>query len=167
VIEVLADEEGDQPMATEEPTISLHALTGIQPHSRKMMQLLVTINDANLTALLDSRSTNNFIDLAAAQRARVQWQPSAGLHVVVVNGDHLMSLDCCRGLHIIVGTESFIIDYYGLDIASYEMVLGIQWQSLDPILWDLIGARWPSCGMATRCFGRRQTWHQSCHTCSR
>jgi hypothetical protein len=37
VIEVMSEEEGDTPAATEEPTISLHALTGIQPKSRKMM----------------------------------------------------------------------------------------------------------------------------------
>jgi hypothetical protein len=37
VIEVMFEEEGDTTAATEEPTISLHTLMGIQPRSRKMM----------------------------------------------------------------------------------------------------------------------------------
>jgi hypothetical protein len=41
------------------------------------------------------------------------------------------------GLRIDVGTESFAIDCYELEITSYEMVLGVQWlESLGPILWD-------------------------------
>jgi hypothetical protein len=101
------------------------------------MQLLVMINGANLNALLNSGSTHNFIDIEAAQCAEVQWQSSTGLRVEMVNSDHLTSLDCCRGLNIVVGTESFAIDCYNPKIASYEMVLGVQWlKSLSPILWD-------------------------------
>jgi hypothetical protein len=57
--------------------------------------------------------------------------------VAVANGDRLTSLGCYKGLRIDVGTESFAIDCYGLEIASYEMVLGMQWlESLGPIIWD-------------------------------
>jgi hypothetical protein len=94
VIEVIADEERDQPAATEEPTISLHTLTGIQPRSGKTMQLLVSIDGANLNAMLDSGSTHNFIDIAAAQHVGVEWQPSVRLRVVMANGDRLTSPGC-------------------------------------------------------------------------
>jgi hypothetical protein len=40
-----------------DPTISLHALTGIQQHTSKTMQLWVQIGDATVMALLDSGST--------------------------------------------------------------------------------------------------------------
>jgi hypothetical protein len=63
---VVSEEEGDSSTATEEPTIFVHALTGIQSWSRKTMLLLVMINGTHLRALLDSRSTHNFIDIAAA-----------------------------------------------------------------------------------------------------
>jgi hypothetical protein len=97
-------------------------------------------------ALLDSGSTHNFIDLEAAQHAGVQWQPSTELHVAVANGDCLTSPGCYRGLYITMGAESFTINCYSLEIASYEMVLGVQWL-------ESAGAQWPSCGMATRCSG--------------
>jgi hypothetical protein len=101
------------------------------------MQLLVMINGADLRTLLDSGSTHNFINIAVAQCAGVKWQPTVGLHVAVVNGDRLTSLDYRRGLNIAIGAEPFTIDCYGLEIASYEMVLGVQWlESLRPILWD-------------------------------
>jgi hypothetical protein len=57
--------------------------------------------------------------------------------VAVANNDRLTSPGCCMGLRIDVGTESFAIDCYELEITSYEMVLGVQWlESLGPILWD-------------------------------
>jgi hypothetical protein len=63
VIEVLGDDEAE-PLAIGDPTISLHALTGIQPSSGRTMQIPVSINDVVLTALLDSGSTHNFVDAA-------------------------------------------------------------------------------------------------------
>jgi hypothetical protein len=36
-----------------------------------------------------------------------------------------------------IGNERFIIDYYGLSIGSYNMVLRVQWlNSLGSVLWD-------------------------------
>jgi hypothetical protein len=51
----LADNAGD-------PTISLHALTGIQPRTGHTMQIIVNVNGARHVALLNSGSTHNFID---------------------------------------------------------------------------------------------------------
>jgi hypothetical protein len=63
IIEVLFDEEEQPP---EDPTISLHELTGIKSSTVRTMQLQVKINGAMLTALLDSRSTHNFLNADAA-----------------------------------------------------------------------------------------------------
>jgi hypothetical protein len=102
-----------------------------------MMQLLVMMNDTHLMALLDFESTHNFVDITAAQRVGIILQPTIGLPVAMMNGDRVTSLGCCRGLHIGVATESFAINCYGLEVASYEMVLGVQWiESLSPIPWD-------------------------------
>jgi hypothetical protein len=101
------------------------------------MQLLVMMNGTRLRALLDFGSTHNFVDIMAAQRVGIILQLTVGLPVAVMNGDRVTSPGCCRGLRIGVGTESFTIDCYGLEVASYEMVLGVQWiESLGPILWD-------------------------------
>jgi hypothetical protein len=65
------------------------------------------------------------------------WQPTTGLQIVVANGDRLDSPGCCCALHITISTEPFVIDCYGLELALFEMVLGVQWcESLGPLLWD-------------------------------
>jgi hypothetical protein len=99
------------------------------------MQLLVVINDVDLRALLDSGSTHNFINTAATHRAGITWQAASDLQVAVANSDSLDSPGQCRDLPIVIGTEPFIIDCYGLKLASFEMVLGVQWlKSLGPLL---------------------------------
>jgi hypothetical protein len=71
IIEVVAEEELDGQADTAEPTISLHAITGIQPRMGKTMQLLVAINGVHLRALLDLGLTHNFIDTVETHRAGI------------------------------------------------------------------------------------------------
>jgi hypothetical protein len=62
VIEVVDDnnDEGLSPLEGE-PTISIHALTGIQPRAARTIMIVVVINGTRLLALLDSGPTHNFI----------------------------------------------------------------------------------------------------------
>jgi hypothetical protein len=77
------------------------------------------------------------VDVEAADRAGISLTGQAGLQVVVVNGNQLTSPGCCRQLPISIHSERFLIDFYGLALGSYDMVLGVQWlESLSPILWD-------------------------------
>jgi hypothetical protein len=100
------------------------------------MQLMVTVNDTQLCALLDSGSTHNFIDMAAATLAGVLHH-STGLRVALANGDHVISPGCARAFDVSIGDERFILDCYGLELGLHEMVLRVQWlESLGPILWD-------------------------------
>jgi hypothetical protein len=61
-----------------EPTISLHALIGIQPRAGRAMQIVVTINGIGLLALLDIGSTHNFINTDKAAISG-QWAVPARL----------------------------------------------------------------------------------------
>jgi hypothetical protein len=46
-----------------------------------------------------------------------------------------MSLGCCRGLCLDIVDGNFCVNYYDLKLASFDMVLGVQWlESLGPIL---------------------------------
>jgi hypothetical protein len=137
-IEAVFDEEcvGD-PSNGDEPTISIHALTGIQPRTGRTMHVHVHIASTLLVALLDTGSTHNFIDTDAATHAGLTFLGSSGLRVAVVNDDRVTSPSCCRDLSMLIGNEQFIIDCYGLSIGSYDMVLGVQWlESLGSMLWD-------------------------------
>jgi hypothetical protein len=84
--------------------------------------------------LLDSDSTHNFIDSAVADCAAVPFQGCVGLRVAVANSDRLTSSGCCRGLRLDVVGDAFCVDCYGIALASFDMVLDIQWlESLGPI----------------------------------
>jgi hypothetical protein len=52
---MLSDEEDNS-----DPTISIHALTSIQPRATSTMQLLITIGGVTPHAHLDSGSRHNF-----------------------------------------------------------------------------------------------------------
>jgi hypothetical protein len=119
----------------EGPTIFLHTLTGIQPRSGRTMQVMVLINGAHLSALLDSGSTHSFMDFTVVTQEGLALTEQSVLHVVVANGDKVPSLGCCQGLCISIGGEPFSIDCCSLDLSSFDMVLGMQWlKLLGPIL---------------------------------
>lgn len=138
VIEVDCSDYEDAAAPTlEEPTISVSALTGIHPHAAKTMQVFVDVGGVRLTALLDSGSTHNFVDDAAAACACIKLRHRAGLRVAVDNGDRIDSSGSCDNVRIHISGEQFDITCYGLALGSYDMVLGIQWrESLGPILMD-------------------------------
>ncbi|KAK1626625.1 hypothetical protein QYE76_000940 [Lolium multiflorum] len=93
--------------------VSLHALAGIR-HERTML-LPVTIQGEPLVALLDTRSTHNF--LPAATMRRLALQPTA------------------RPLTI--GDEHFVITCAGIDLGFFDFILGVDFlRMLGPILWD-------------------------------
>jgi hypothetical protein len=99
IIEVVC--EDDEPPADTElttPTISLHALTGVQHRSGRTLQVLVTMNGAQLMALLDSNSTHNFIETEMAWRAGIKLRDDSGLHVAIANGDRLSCAGRCPDL---------------------------------------------------------------------
>jgi hypothetical protein len=118
------------------------------------MQLEELVHDVRLIVLLDSGSTHNFIDTTAARRANITLLHHTGIHIVVAIGHHLTSPGGCKGLNISIDDEPFAIDYYGLDLGSYDMVLGVQWlELLGPILWDF-----GKCTMAFVRAGHRVLW---------
>jgi hypothetical protein len=126
IIEVIGEEEDEH-----DPTISVHALTGIQPRSNTTMQVLVTIGATTLCSLLDSGSTHNFVDTEATARAGIYFQDDAGLRVAVVNSDRITSPGRCTDLSIDITGKQFTITCYGLALGSFDMVLGVQW----PFQW--------------------------------
>jgi hypothetical protein len=67
IIEVVNDDVEGLSSLEGELAISIHALTGLQPHVDRTMKIVVVINGASLLALLDSDSTHNFIDTALCQ----------------------------------------------------------------------------------------------------
>jgi hypothetical protein len=134
-IELIDDHEAPVVSKASDPTISIHALTGIEPRFDRTMKVTVIINKVELTSLLDSGSTHNFIDMATTNRVGLHLALCGILRVAIGNGDRVNSSGCCHDLSISIGGEVFIVDCYRLALGSYDMVLGVQWlESLGPIL---------------------------------
>lgn len=119
-----------------EPLISLHASTGIKKDGT--MKIWLTIGNHELTALLDTGSTSNFVSLEAAQRIGLRCQHSAGASVIVANGDRVACQGLAKDVVFHVHNDFFQINCYTIPLDSYDVVLGVSFlKKLSPILWDL------------------------------
>jgi hypothetical protein len=164
VIEVIEEDTVAPADNAGDPTISLHALTGIQPRKGHTMQIIVNVDGARHVALLNSGSTHNFIDEQAAARVSIDFEATGHLRVAVANGDRLSSSSYCHAMHIVVHREHFYIDYYGLTLGSYDMVLGSSgWSPWVLFSGTFTTARSRSFTRVDECGGRQrhqaQPWH--------
>jgi transposase InsO family protein len=140
------------PPEEDEPLITLNAITGIR--TEDTMQLQTWFRNTELTALVDSGSTCNFISLTAARRIGISCGDAKGASVRVANGDRVVCSGLARAIAIRIGDEVFEIDCYAIPLACYDMVLGVPFlRALGPILWDFDGL----C-MAFWRHGRRVQW---------
>ncbi|XP_066355020.1 uncharacterized protein [Miscanthus floridulus] len=133
----LPDEEQSPQPAVDElpPLILLSAITDIR--TVDTMQVHIAIGNYELTALIDSGSTHNFISSAAARRVGLHFQDSKGAHVVVANGDRVACHGLACAVAICIGEEHFTVDCYTIPLDCYDMVLGVKYlRTLGPILWD-------------------------------
>jgi hypothetical protein len=134
------------------PMTSLHAITDI-PHE-ETMKLHVAIGNHNLTTLVDSGLTHNFVNNQVAQHIGLQSQATRGANVVVANGDRLNYSGLASDVALCIGQECFSINCYTIYLDFYDMVLGISFlRTLGPILWDF-----EDLCMAFWWHGRRILW---------
>jgi hypothetical protein len=76
------------------------------------MRLHVHLLDTVMVALVDSGSTHSFISLETASRLHLQPDYRPGIQVMVANGDRVPSTGICRGIHIFINNEEFVLDFF-------------------------------------------------------
>lgn len=139
----LCDEEEDvtvdppviEEVFTEEPHISIHALTGI--HSYSTMQIKGSMGTRTLHILIDSGSTHNFIDEQLAIKLHCQLTTVKPLKVTVANGNQLSCGQMCNNFSWMMQGVWFKADVLAIPLENYDMVLGVQWLSpLGDIIWN-------------------------------
>ena len=129
------DPEKDPENSELPPLISLHAITGIRPE--ETMQLRVNIGNHELTALLDSGSTHNFVSMEAARHIGLSFHDSKGKNVVIANGDRVACRGLARDVALCIAGSFFTVDSYTIPLDCYDMVLGVPFlRTLGSILWD-------------------------------
>ena len=101
------------------------------------MRVKGSLGRYNVTVLLDSGSTHNFLKDEVATRLGLIPDTGGMLDVKVASGERLSSLGKCVGVELILQGVPIKVDFYLLPLEGYEVVLGAQWlQTLGPILWD-------------------------------
>ena len=90
-----------------------------------------------MVMLVDSESTNNFIDQTVAKRLKCKTQVVTGINVIVANGEDLRAQEVCKAvkwnIHGLAQTTDFLV----LLLKGCDLVLEVQWlQILGPITWD-------------------------------
>ena len=101
------------------------------------MRVRVKIGEHELTALLDSGSTSNFINRDMAHQIGLHFHDSPGASVIVANGDRVECQGLARDVATRIGSDFFSVECYAINLDCFDMVLGIAFlKHLGPILWD-------------------------------
>jgi hypothetical protein len=116
--------------------LSLHAMSG--SISQNTFRILGTIAEKQVTILVDSGSTQNFIQDRVAKFLGLPVTPATHpFKVMVGNGSTLECTTQCANINFTIQGNNFVSDFFILPLGGAEVVLGVPWLvSLGPILMD-------------------------------
>ena len=115
--------------------ISVHALEGLQ--TPQTMKVKGFIKKQPVMILIDSGSTNNFLDSTLARRLKQKIEQASTFDVKVADGRSLTSPGKCEGIKIILPNYELITDLFLLPLDGCDVVLGAQWlRTLGDIIWN-------------------------------
>jgi hypothetical protein len=117
--------------------ISLHAIAGSP--APKTMRMMGRLNNQFAVVLIDTGSTNNFVDPDVARRAKLPIQESTTLTVMVANGATIPCRGYCETAQMSLQGSVFNPNLYLLTLGGCDLVLGVEWlRMLGPMLWDFV-----------------------------
>jgi hypothetical protein len=93
----------------------------------KTMKLSVQLDADTVTTLVDSGSTHSFISTEAACRLHLEPAFRLDLQVTVTNGDKAPVPVSATTSKFLIDAEVFVLDFFIIPLAGYEMVLDVQW----------------------------------------
>jgi hypothetical protein len=113
-----SEEEGDGPNTKLEeamPKISLTTITGIA--QSQTLKLKGHVKKENVTSLVDTWSTHNFMDINVARKLNLFVYPAADIRVMVVDGKKVDGVGKCHKVKL-------QIEDYELETRLYTVPLG-------------------------------------------
>ncbi|KAM1079465.1 hypothetical protein ACFX2B_014021 [Malus domestica] len=103
----------------------------------KTMKVIGLVNGQQVTVLLDSGSTHNFVDSRLLKKFAWHTQPTKPFEVIIADGGKVSSSGCYTDAALSIGGYECGVDLYSLPLGGCDIVLGVQWLSLvSPVLWD-------------------------------
>ena len=116
-----SDEEDTDGNIDESVTYDVHALAGYS--NPRTMKIEGFLKRQSVTVLIDTSSTNNFMDSKVAKRLAYPIEQCDKFQVKVANGQVLAWDSNCHRVKIVMQGQEFI---HGL-LEAYEVVLWIEW----------------------------------------
>ncbi|GJX19436.1 putative mitochondrial protein [Tanacetum coccineum] len=123
--ETYEDCVGDMVGVTDNPQITLNALSGL--NSYQTMRVRGRVGKQMVHILVDCGSTHNFLDIHTAKKLGCRLDNTTPMQVSVANGQRMMSTSVCHDFKWSFQNEVFTSDVMLLPLGGCEMVLGIQW----------------------------------------
>lgn len=102
--------------------ISLHAFKGMTDN--KIIKVERKVKEGNLSILINSGSTNNFLDEGTARKLKCPLMGIQPLSVTVANGSRVLSNSSCPGFCWEIQGEKFEADLRLLQLGGCDVVLG-------------------------------------------
>jgi hypothetical protein len=123
------------PIGDSEHHLSLNALNG--SHGRGTMRFRGKIQGIDVTVLLDSGSSDNFLQPRIAQSLQLPVQSTTQFQVLVGNGHSLATMGYISDLPVTIQGNTLHLPVYLLPISGADLVLGVPWlQTLGPHIAD-------------------------------
>jgi predicted aspartyl protease len=115
--------------------VTVHALAGYS--NPQTMRASGYIKRQPVTVLIDTGSTNNFLDEDVAKRLSLSVETCDKFEVKLADGRTLTCESKCSRVKLLMQNQELRADFYLLPLGDYEVVLGIEWlQTLGDVLWN-------------------------------
>jgi hypothetical protein len=104
--------------------ISLAAITGInQPQTLKLKG---HIKKNNVTVLIDTGSTNNFININVTRNLKLFVYPVTDMKVMVADGKKIENVGKCHKVKLQIQDFNLESKFYTVPLGGVDVVLGVQ-----------------------------------------
>lgn len=105
------------------PRIMLHALTGwTGPNT---MRITTTIGGSQVIALIDNRSTHNFMSDKRARTLKLIAKPTRPFVLLVINGESMFYKGKLEKLLLSLQGTNFTLDFFSIPLYGVDFALGI------------------------------------------
>ena len=94
------------------------------PHSMKVRGW---IQSQEVTVLIDSRASHNFITKSLVTDLQLRFTPTQEFGVLIGNEDEVRASGVCHGLCLQLALLNMVADFFHLKLGASDVVLGFQW----------------------------------------
>ncbi|CAL9087397.1 unnamed protein product [Musa textilis] len=116
-------------------TYTMYTLVGYS--NSQTMKVEEILEHQPVTVLIDTSSTNNFMDSKVADRLAYHIEDCDKFEVMIADGRTLTCDRKCLKIKLIIEGQKLLVDFFLLPLEDFEVVFGIEWLStLGDISWN-------------------------------